>query len=264
MNFAAVNGLTIHFEDKGPRAGTPLIFVNSLGTDLRIWDEVVERLSLAHRCVSFDKRGHGLSDSPPGPYTLEQQTDDVLALADHLGITQFVLAGVSIGGLIALGVASRHSDRVAALILCDTAARLGTAKSWAERIEMVQNLGMPSIADAIMDRWFSPTFRADRPAELAGWRNMFLRADPLGYTASCATLRDTDLTTEAGSIAMPVLVVAGSADASTPPDLVEETARLIPSARFKVIEGAGHIPSIEQPGQLSDMIEAFVKEAIDV
>jgi 3-oxoadipate enol-lactonase len=260
MSFVALNGITLHYRDSGPPERPAIVFVNSLGTDLRIWDEVVALLAPRYRCIGFDKRGHGLSDSPPGPYSLDQHIGDILGLAAHRGIRRFDLAGVSIGGLIAQGVAARHPDRVRALVLCDTAARLGSAESWSQRIEKIEAGGMAAIVESIMELWFSPTFRRDRPADLAGWRNMFLRADPAGYIANCGTLRDTDLTPEVGAITAPTLVLAGGEDASTPPALVEQTARLIPDARFEIVAGAGHIPSIEQPALLSALIEAFLKE----
>jgi 3-oxoadipate enol-lactonase len=234
---------------------------NSLGTDARIWDDVIDVLSASYRVVSYDKRGHGLSEAPAGDYTLDDHVGDLAALLDHLGVGRLALAGVSVGGLIAQGFALRHPDRLAALVLCDTAPKLGDATSWAERIASVRRDGLGAIADVVMARWFSETFRAARPDDLAGWRNLFLRTDPEGYCATCATLRDTDLGDQVGGIATPTLVVVGEEDGSTPVPLVRACAAAIPGARFEIIAGAGHIPSIEQPAILAAHMTNLFREA---
>lgn len=258
MDFVRINGVLLHYRLAGP-AGAPVIaLANSLGTDARIWDGVIARLSARYRLLSYDKRGHGLSDTPPGEYTLDDHVDDLTGLLDHLDIDRLALAGVSVGGLIAQGLALRAPSRLSALVLCNTAAKVGDFTSWNDRMATVQGRGLGAIVDAVMDRWFSPGFQQHRPAELAGWRNLFLRSDPAGYAATCATLRDTDLTTEIGAIAVPTLVVAGSADRATPAELVRRCAEAIPGARFEVLEGVGHIPSIEQPAALAALIEQFL------
>ncbi|MEX0859981.1 MAG: 3-oxoadipate enol-lactonase, partial [Cucumibacter sp.] len=140
------------------------------------------------------------------------------------------------------------------------AARIGTAEFWNDRIARVSKDGTVAIADQIMERWFSPEFRRDRPADLAGWRNMLIGANREGYAATCATLRDTDLTKAAATISAPTLVVVGEHDLSTPPDLVRATAELISAARFEIIRNAGHIPSIEQPDTLTRLITDFMED----
>jgi 3-oxoadipate enol-lactonase len=260
MLFARINGVLLHYRIAG-RAGSPaLVLANSLGTDARIWDGVIDRLSSGYRILSYDKRGHGLSDAVPGEYSLDQHLDDVLGLMDHVGIERAGFVGVSIGGLIGQGLALRAPERFVGMALCDTAPKVGDATFWAQRMEAVRSGGTATIADAIMERWFSPNFQSERPEELAGWRNMFLRSDRDGYAATCATLRDTDLTQTIGAIALPVLVVGGSEDRATPPDLVRACADAIPNARFVLIDGVGHIPSIEQPETLASMLGDFFTE----
>ena len=131
---------------------------------------------------------------------------------------------------------------------------------WGQRMETVLKKGMASIADGIMERWFSPGFRRERIDDLAGWRNLFLRTDAAGYAATCATLRDTDLSGAVGAVTVPTLVVAGDADLATPVDLVRGFAEAIPGARLEILSGAGHIPSIEQPEALAGLITDFLKE----
>lgn len=261
MAFARINSVLLHYRVAGPERAPALVFVNSLGTDARIWDDVIAQLSGRYRCLSYDKRGHGLSEAPGGEYSLEHHLDDLEGLLDHVGIGKVTFIGVSIGGLIGQGLALRAPQRLTGLVLCDTAPRVGDAKMWGQRMETVLTKGMASIADGIMERWFSPGFRRERLDELAGWRNLFLRTDAGGYAATCATLRDTDLTGALGAITAPTLVVAGDADLATPVDLVRACAEAIPGARFEILPGAGHIPSIEQPEALAGLITEFLKEA---
>lgn len=260
MGFARVNGVLLHYRLAGPAQAPVLALANALGTDARIWDGVIERLAPFYRILSYDKRGHGLSDAPRGDYTLADHVGDLAGLLDHLGIEKLALCGVSVGGLIAQGFALSHPERLTALVLCDTAPKLGDAGLWAGRIAAARRGELAEMADPIMARWFSEDFRRDHPEEVAGWRNLFLRNDGEGYAGTCATLRDTDLGPALGGIALPVLVVVGSEDGSTPVDLVRGCAEAIAGARFSVIEGAGHIPSIDRPAALAGLIEDFLKE----
>ncbi len=260
MSFGPLNGVTLHYRLTGPVNGLPLVFANSLGTDARIWDDVIAPLSTTYRILSYDKRGHGLSDAPPGPYSLDEHVDDLLGLADLAGFTRFGLAGVSIGGLIAQRTAIRKPNRIAALVLCDTAAKIGSDRMWNDRIAAVRKSGIASISEMVLDRWFSPSFKTDNPAGYAGWRNLLERTPAEGYAATCISLRDADLTDQLSSIALPTLVVAGEEDRSTPPDLVRATADRIPNARFEIIPGAGHIPSIEAPERLLALMQSYFKE----
>lgn len=261
MAFVQANGLAFHVADSGGRERPAIVFSNSLGSDFRIWQEVADRLAERYRILLYDKRGHGLSDAPPGPYTIDDHTDDLLALFDHFGIANAAVVGVSVGGMIAQRLAARAPQRVKALILCSTATKIGTAESWAARAEAIRAGDIASIADAILVNWFTPGFRRDRTADYAGWRNMLARMPVEGYIATCAALRDADLHTDAGRIAAPTLCVAGAHDGSTPPDLVRATADLIPGARFTVIEGAAHIPSVEASDVLAGLIENHLREA---
>ncbi len=260
MAFARINDVVLHYRLTGPADGPVLVFVNSLGTDARIWDEVVTHFAGRYLCLAYDQRGHGLSDIPAGDYRLADHLDDLEGLLDHCGAGRVVLVGVSIGGLIGQGFALRSPERLVGLVLCDTAPRVGNDDFWAARMDAVERGGIAAIADGIMERWFSPGFRNGRPTELAGWRNLLLRSDPQGYVSTCATLRDTDLSGEIGAIECPTLVIAGDADLATPVELVRACANAIPGARFEVMAGVGHIPSIEQPDALAALIKRFLEE----
>lgn len=259
MAFARINGTLLHFRTSGAQGAPALVFINSLGTDARIWDEVIAEFAETHFCLSYDKRGHGLSDTPRGDYRLDDHLDDLLGLTDHVGISSAVVVGVSIGGMIAQGLALRAPERVQGLVLCCTAPRMGDVAMWSARMDAVRTNGLLPLADPVMERWFSPGFRTDRSVELAGWRNLFLRTDPEGYANTCATLRDTDLAPSIPAIAAPTLIVAGGADLAAPVDLVRNCTA-IPGSRFEVFEGVGHIPSIEQPARLAGLVHDFLKE----
>lgn len=254
MAFTRIDGRLVHWRESGSREAPPVILVNSLGTDFRIWDEVAAALSSDWRVVTYDKRGHGLSEVPTGPYAITDFTDDLIGLADHLGLKRFALVGLSIGGLIGQDLAVRHPERLTALVLADTAPKVGTAESWSGRIEAVRKNGLAAIADPVMERWFTPVFHAERPDDLAGWRNALLRQPADGYIATCEALRDADLTASISAINVPTLAVAGDGDLSTPPDLVQAMAERIPNARFALIEGCGHIPPVEQPARLLALV----------
>ncbi|KFC68077.1 Beta-ketoadipate enol-lactone hydrolase [Devosia sp. LC5] len=260
MAFARVNGIHLHYRLAGNAKGLPLVLANSLGTDARIWDELIADLGDGYHVISYDKRGHGLSDAPDGEYQLDEHIDDLAGLLAYLDVQRAVLAGVSVGGLIAQGFALRHPQILAGLILCDTAPKVGSAAMWNDRIAAVRADGLAAIAEGVMARWFTEDFRRDRAIELAGWRNMFERMPAAGYIGTCATLRDADISDQIGAINVPTLVIAGADDLSTPPDLVRDTASRIRGARFEVIANCGHIPSIEQPQVLAAMFKHFIQQ----
>lgn len=251
MPFVTLNDVTLHFRYT-PGDGVPVVFLNSLGTDFRIWEGVTAALSLAVPMLCLDKRGHGLSDA--APVTMELLAGDTAALMDHLSLRAGVICGVSVGGMIAQILAVRRPDLVAGLVLCCTGARIGDAQSWNTRIDKVQSDGIAAMSGAILERWFSGAFRAERTAELAGYRNMLVRTSPEGYAGVCAAIRDSDLTGEATEIHVPTQCIGGSEDLATPPDLVETLAGLIPGAGFAVIDGCGHLPCIEKPEAIAQAI----------
>jgi 3-oxoadipate enol-lactonase len=261
MAFARVNDIVLHYQVLGRSEGPVLVFINSLGSDLRIWQEVAPAFVGRFRVILYDKRGHGLSDAPPAPYSIDDHTDDLLALLDRLAIGKASLVGLSVGGMIAQRMAVRTPDRVQSITLCCTAAKIGTPELWADRIGAVEASGIETIADSVLQRWFTPLFHETRTDELAGWRNMLVRTPAQGYAGTCAAIRDADLRPDAGRIAAPTLCVAGDQDGSTPADVVKGTADHIPGARFALIEGAGHIPCVEKPAELSGLIDQHLKEA---
>ncbi len=256
MQIADLGDVQLHYCDEGE--GRPLVFANSLGTDFRLWDAVVKRLPAGLRVIRYDKRGHGLSSCPPAPYAMGALVKDAEALLDHLGVKDCVFVGLSIGGMIAQGLAVKRMDLVRAMVISNTGAKIGTREMWQSRIDGVRNGGIESLADAVMERWFSKTFRAT--PELTLWRNMLTRTPAEGYVGCSAAISGTDLMTPTSGLTLPTLAIAGSEDGSTPPDLVRETAELIRGSRFHLIRGAGHLPCVEKPGEFAEVLVEFLKE----
>lgn len=260
MQFARLNGAVLHYQEiAGPEGAPVIVFVNSLGTDFRIWRDVIVRLVGEYAVLTYDKRGHGLSDIGEAPYDMALHVDDLAALLDHLGQKRVIVCGVSVGGMIAQGLAASRPDLVSALVLCDTAHKIGTPEMWDERVAAIRADGsLASIVDMVMERWFTPGFREPGNAAYDGYRNMFLRQPLDGYVGTCQAIGAADFTRSSAALDLPVICVVGDQDGSTPPDLVLSLARLIADAHYEVIAGAGHLPCIEQPEVLSDIIKTFI------
>lgn len=253
----------IHWREDGDPSGPAIVFANSLGTDLRVWDKVIERLAGdGHRLIRFDKRGHGLSACPPAPYTMDDLAADTIGLLDRLGVRGCVFVGLSIGGMIGQHVASLRPDLVRALVLADTAARMGTPQMWRERIARIRAGGLESIADPVLDRWFGDAFR--QSDEALGWRSMLTRTPDEGYIGCCEAIAGADLTAATAELRLPVLGLCGADDLASPPELVRATAALVPGSRYQEIDQAGHLPCVEQPEIFTGHLKTFLKEVPDV
>lgn len=260
MAFADINGCVHHFVVEGAKDKPALVFSNSLGSDLRMWDELVPFLAGAFRLIRYDTRGHGLSEAPPPPYSAGDLARDVAGLLDALQIDSAVVCGLSVGGLIAQQFAIDYLDRVRALVVCDTGARIGTIATWEDRISMVRQNGLGALSAMSMERWFSEDFRRRRSDQVRGYANMVARTSPEGYIGTCCALRDADLTETASRIDKPTLVLCGELDMATPPEMARQLASVIPHARLSLIPRAAHISCVEQPVQMADQIKTFLRE----
>ncbi|MEM9046813.1 MAG: 3-oxoadipate enol-lactonase [Pseudomonadota bacterium] len=259
MKFVQLNGTTLRYRLAGDPKGRAIFFANSLGTDLTVWDEVVERLPTSYRMIGFDKRGHGLSAMPDGPVRIEDYASDLVSLADHLGIEDFVVCGVSVGGLIAQATATLAPGRVKGIVLSNTGAKIGTEAIWNDRIAIAETQGMEAMADAVMERWFPAKFREANPALITGCRAMLTRTPAMGYASTSRAIRDADFRRSTAQLKVPTLCIAGELDAATPAELVRTLAELIEGASYHEIEGCGHLPSIQTPDECAKVITAFLK-----
>ena len=258
MHIADLGDVQLHYRIDGDPEGAPVVFANSLGTDLRLWDMVLPLLPQGLKFIRYDKRGHGLSSLPPAPYAMGALVRDAERLLDHLEVRDCVFVGLSIGGMIGQGLAVKRLDQVRALVLSNTGAKIGTPEMWEQRIAAVETGGIESLADAVMERWFSKAFRAT--PEMALWRNMLVRQPALGYAGCSAAISGTDFLTPTSGLRLPALGIAGDEDGATPPDLVRETIGLIPGSRFELIRKAGHLPCVEQPRTYADILTGFLAE----
>lgn len=249
--------IALNVEESGDPNGAPLVFANSLGTDIRAWDPILPFLPDGLRIIRYDMRGHGRSDVPTPPYKMGSLVNDAALLLDKLGVRDAVVVGLSIGGMVAQGLAVKRLDQVRALVLSNTAVKMGTAQMWHDRIAKIEQDGMDSVTDAVMERWFSPKFRAT--PELAFWADMMRDTPVDGYLGCCAAIAGTDMMTPTSGLRLPVLGIAGSEDGASPPDLVRETVDLIPGSEFALIRGAGHLPQVEAPQDYADLLSAFLK-----
>ncbi|MCR9157846.1 MAG: 3-oxoadipate enol-lactonase [Rhodobacteraceae bacterium] len=257
MDIADLGDLRLHYRIDGDPDGAPVVFSNSLGTDLRLWDKVIARLPTSGlKYIRYDTRGHGLSDCPAPPYGMGALVRDVEQLMDHLGIKGAVFVGLSIGGMTAQGLAAKRLDLVRAIVLSNTAARIATREIWGQRIADVKTGGVEALADATMTRWFTQAFRATD--EFRFWRNMLVRTSAKGYIGCSHAIAGTDFYTTTAALRLPTLGIAGSEDGSTPPDLVRETTELVPGSQFHLIRKAGHLPCVEAPDEYARVLSEFI------
>ena len=249
----------IHFDDRGPREDFAIVFLNSLGTDFRVWDKLLDVLGDRFRTVRMDKRGHGLSTNYKDDISIENLAKDVSGLVDSLNLKNICVVGLSIGGLIALELIRQRPNLCNKLILSDTAPKIGSENMWAERIKRVQEGSIEAISDDILARWFSNEFLKNKTVELQMWRSMLTRTTKSGYIGCCEAISQCDLTEQAKLINIPTLVIVGDEDGSTPVNLVKDAANLIDGSIFKVIKKAGHLPCVEQPNEVASIFLEFLE-----
>ena len=244
----------LHYGIEGPEDAPVLVMANSLGTNLRMWDDQAPALRDRFRLLRYDHRGHGGSPVPSGPYAVEQLGRDALALLDRLGIDRFSFCGLSIGGAVGMWLASEAPGRVERLVLCCTSAHFGPPDPWEARARTVRTDGVGAVADTVLERWFTPEFRASRPATV-GWAEEMLRSTPAeGYAGCCEAIRDADLRNRLGDIPVPTLVVAGADDPATPPEHAELIRDSVPDARLTILPRAAHLANVERPDALTEAI----------
>jgi 3-oxoadipate enol-lactonase / 4-carboxymuconolactone decarboxylase len=246
----------LFFQIEGKANAPVLIFSNSLGTDHQMWDEQVEILKQYFKIVRYDTRGHGQSGVSDGEYNLDLLGGDVLALADSLGIEKFSFCGLSMGGLIGQWLGVNHSDRLEKLIICNTAAKIGNADHWEQRISHVLANGTSSIWEATLERWFTPNFR-NNDSQIAPVKQAFIGCSAVGYTNCCATIRDADFREQLGKIDVPTLVITGSQDPVTNVEQASYLATHIPDASLVILQAA-HLSNVEQGNRFTEVLLAFL------
>ena len=256
MSLINLDSLRLNAEISGPPEGPPVVLIHALGTCLTLWEEVASALP-GNRILRFDLRGHGRSDVPPAPYAMGALIRDTENLMVHFGLRDAVVVGVSLGGLIAQGLATKRLDLVRAMVLSNTAAKIGSPALWAARCAEVASQGLAGYAPGAMERVLGRQWR-DHP-QMPRLRDMLLATDPQGWTGCAAAIAGTDFYTTTAALTLPTLVIAGANDGTTPPDLVRETADLMPGCRFELIRGAGHLPMVEQSAAFVALLQDFLR-----
>jgi 3-oxoadipate enol-lactonase len=240
------NGVQLHYELAGPADAPVVMLSNSLGTQLEMWDRQMPTLAERYRVLRYDSRGHGRSDAPGGPYTIDLLAGDALGLLDALGIERAHFCGVSMGGMVGQVLGARHGDRLISLALCSTACHMPPPELWDERIRLVTEQGMMALVDAVVERWFTEPFRREPSITVDRVRRMIIDTPAHGYAACCAAIRDMDLRELITAIRLPTLVIVGDKDPATPPEKAQQIQSRIPGAKLEVVPDAAHLLNIEQ------------------
>jgi 3-oxoadipate enol-lactonase/4-carboxymuconolactone decarboxylase len=260
MPLIQANGTELFYDLTGPRNAPVVVFSNSLGTTLEMWDAQVRALASDYLCLRYDTRGHGRSPAADAAASIDTLADDLAGLLEALDIGAAHVVGLSLGGMTAQAFAVRHPERVTSLVLMATSAHLPPPEAWTERARLVQAEGMDALVDTVMARWFTPDTAAVSPDLVRPVRDRFRTIDPRGYAACCLAIRDMDLRERIGAIRAPTLVVAGEDDPATPLEMLEDIQSRIAGARLFVVPEAAHLVAVEQPDMVNDELRAFLAE----
>lgn len=239
--------MKLHHAVDGPEGAQPLILSSSLGTTVEMWEPQAATLAERFRVVRYDRRGHGHSPVASGSTTIDDLGRDLVELLDHLDLERVSFCGLSLGGVEGMWLAVNAPERVERLALCCTTSSFEPKQGWVDRAAAVRADGMGAIADAVIGRWFRPSFHDTHPEVVERFRAMLVSTPPEGYAACCEALADVDLTSRLGEIVAPTLVVTGAEDPVVTPAAGEALAAAIPAAVHTVVEGAAHIANVEQP-----------------
>ncbi len=257
MPFAQLEDVRIHYELAGLSDAPVLLFSNSLGATLSMWDPQATALRNQFRILRYDTRGHGQSSVTPGPYTVEQLARDVLHLLDQLKLDRVHFCGLSMGGQTGMWLALNAPRRLEKLVLCNTAAKIGGPETWNPRVEAVRKGGMKAVSTAVMERWFSPHYRATFPDVVASIKLTFEGTNPEGYIANCVAIRDFDAREAIAALRVSTLVIAGTHDVATTPADGHYLADRIAGARYVELNAA-HLSNIEDRERFTFEVTKFL------
>lgn len=242
---------------EGPAHAPAVLFCHALGTDLTIWDATIAALAPRFRCIRYDARGHGKSDVPTPPYSMGALIRDAERVLEHFGAREAVVIGSSMGGLVAQGLATKRLDLVRAMVLANSAARIGGPALWQARADEVAATGLATYAPGAMERMFGRKWQ--EAAQMPRIRAILEATDPQGWIGSAHAISGADFYTTTAALGLPTLVIAGSNDGTTPPDLVRETAELIRGHRWALLRGVGHLPMVEAPEAFNALLTDFLQ-----
>ncbi len=258
MQTALVNGARIAYRLDGPADAPVVMLSNSLMSSHRMWDAQFDALAQRYRVLRYDTRGHGASQTTPGPYSIELLADDAAALIAHTGVGAVHFVGLSMGGMIGQQLALRHPASVRSLSLCDTASEMPPRSMWEERLAIARTQGIAGLVDGTIKRWFVASFVAREPKAIAGVREMILGTDAQGYIACASAVRDMSQTHLLAGIRVPTQVIVGRDDPACPLSASEVLVREIAGATLHVIDDAAHLANIEKPAEFTALLLEFL------
>jgi 3-oxoadipate enol-lactonase len=255
MAFAERDGTKLFFTLDGPDDAPVLMLSNSLGTTHKMWEPQLTAFSSKYRVLRYDRRGHGQSSSPPGPYSLEDLGHDALTIMDTAGVSTVNWCGLSMGGMTGLWLASHHADRIEKLVVASAATFMPPPELWNGRIKTAQDKGIEVLAAPTMQRWFTADFLKTQQHKVAFIREQFLQTTVEGFAGCAAAMRDMDQRESVKTIKAPTLVIVGADDQGTTPAEAGIIVNRVPNARGVILKGS-HIINVEAP-------EAFTKEVLE-
>jgi len=258
MPFTDFEGIRLHYQISGDSSLPVLVFSNSLGANLSMWEPQLAALDPHFRILRYDHRGHGQSSAPAGPYTIENLGRDVLHLLDAHQIERASFCGISMGGVIGQWLGIQAPDRLHKLILANTAAKIGVPEVWNARIELVLREGLDPVIPGTLERWFTPAFHASHPDAIQATAAMLRAASVPAYAACCAALRDADFRVSLSAISVPTLVLAGRYDPVTTPEDGRYLAENIPAARYAEL-AAAHLSNVEAATAFNLQMRDFLR-----
>ena len=259
MPFAKLPDTQLRYRFDGPAIAPVVLFSNSLGTNFRMWDAQLSDFTQQFRVLRYDTRGHGESTVTPGPYSVTQLGRDVLALLDAVGIERAHFCGLSMGGMIGMWLGVYAPERIQRLVLCNTAAKIGTPEIWNARLELVRTQGMSAVAETQAQRWFTPAFIAKAPDVIASTRQMIAGTSPEGYAANCGAIRDMDQRETISRIRARTLVIGGLHDPVISAADLRYLVDTIPGAKLVELD-ASHLSNVEAPVEFTKALLNFLTE----
>jgi len=258
MPHAAINGIDLYYEISGQQDGPPILLSNSLASTLHMWDPQMPAFEAHYKVIRYDSRGHGKSAAPEGPYSIEMLVDDALGLLDHLGIDKTDFCGLSKGGMVGQMLATRHPNRVAKVVLCDTGCYMGPPEMWEGRIEAASTNGMAGVVDATIQRWLTEPFQKRDPATVEKIRDMILNTPVPGFVGCSRAIQAMDQRETIRAITAPTLVLVGADDPATTPEKAREIHERIAGSTLVILEDAAHLANMEQPEAFDDAVLGFL------
>ncbi|MBH54167.1 MAG: 3-oxoadipate enol-lactonase [Opitutaceae bacterium] len=257
------DGINIHYELTGDSSKPVLLFSNSLGNNKSMWDEQEKAFANVFQILRYDTRGHGESDAPKGAYVLERLGQDVVELINGLKLKTVHFCGLSLGGMTGMWLGMNAADRLESLTLCCTAAHLSPEDLWNARIEQVISMGMGSITETVLGRWFTPSFLKKDSSMVSSVRHQLLTTSADGYAGCCAAIKYMDFRDGLATIDKPCLVISGREDKATPPEHGKQIAAGIAGSKYKEIPDAAHLSNIEQAEIFNQYVMEFLIQFTD-